>query len=67
MSTKLFITIYEMIILTHKKIRFSSQALVEIFNIENPKFKGMDNLMKRLITLFPYCALTRREQNIKMI
>ena len=55
MSTKLVITICEMINLPHKKKL--SQVLVEYSTLKIPPFKGIDNLMIRLIPLFPYCAV----------
>ena len=58
MSTKLVITICEMIILTHKKNQiFISSIGGRYSTLKIPHFKGMDNLMIRLIPLFPYCAL----------
>ena len=58
MSTKLVITICEMIILTHNKNSdFYLKYWWRYSMLKIPHFEGMDNLMIRLTPLFPYCAV----------
>ena len=58
MSTKLVITICEMIILTHRNSDFYFKYWWRYSTLKIPHFKGKDNLMIRLISLFPYCAMS---------
>ena len=58
MSTKLVITICEMIILANKKKSdFYLKYWWRYSTLKIPNFKGMGNLMIMLIPLFPYCTL----------
>ena len=63
MSIKLVITICKMIILTNKKnSEFYLKYSWRYSTLKIPHFEGMDNLMIRLVPLFPYCAVIAKLQ-----